>query len=352
MGKDSGSPPEPDYKGAAEAKATGDLEAARAAAAANRVNQVTPYGNLTYSNTGRKFDQAAYDAAMDAYRENLAAYGSGQQQAGASPVAPRYEDYYTGTVDDGWTATQTLSPDQQALLDQQNKTSLGLASLADTGLGYVRDTLSKPFSMEGAPDTPEVYDSRGAPAIYSGDTAWNQAYNAIVNRNQPLMDRADAANRTQLANQGITQGSEAYRNSMDDRSRANNDFLLGAQQQAGQEDSRRYAQALSARQNYAQEQNQTYNQGLLGRQNYLQEQSFLRNEPLNMLNAVRTGSQVTNPSFVSVPQQAATSGADYLGAAQGQNQYNMGLYNSETASNNAKTSAGVGAVATIAAAFL
>lgn len=349
MGKDSGSPPpEPDYKGAAEAKAAGDLEAARAAAAANRVNQVTPYGNLTYSNTGRKFDQAAYDAAMDAYRENLAAYGSGQQQAGASPtfsfygdtdemgsrpttaqqpqltapVAPRYEDYYTGTVDDGWTATQTLSPDQQALLDQQNKTSLGLASLADTGLGYVRDTLSKPFSMEGAPE------------IYTGDNAWNQAYNAIVSRNQSQMDRASAADRTQLANQGIMQGSEAYRNAMDDRARANNDFLLGAQQQAGQEDSRRYAQALS------------------GRQNYLQEQSFLRNEPLNMLNAVRTGSQVTNPSFVSVPQQAATSGADYLGAAQGQNQYNMGLYNSETASNNAKTSAGVGAVATIAAAFL
>lgn len=348
MGKSSGSPPEPDYKGAAEAKAAGDLEAARAAAAANRVNQVTPYGNLTYSNTGRKFDQVAYDAAMDAYRENLAAYGSGSQQPDGpqrnafgdtemggmmgdvsapaqhmnAPVAPKFEDYYTGSQDDGWTATQTLSPDQQALLDQQNKTSLGLASLADAGLGYVRDTLSKPFSMEGSPE------------IYTGDNAWNQAYNAIVRRNQSQMDRATAADRTQLANQGIMQGSEAYRNAMDDRARANNDFLLGAQQQAGQEDSRRYAQALS------------------GRQNYLQEQSFLRNEPLNMLNAVRTGSQVTNPSFANVPQQATTSGADYLGAAQGQNQYNMGLYNSDVASNNAKTGAGVGAVATIAAAFL
>ena len=146
MGKDSGSPPEPDYKGAAEAKAAGDLEAARAAAAANRVNQVTPYGNLTYSNTGRKFNQAGYDEAMNAYRDSLAAYGSGPQQPSGpqreffgetemgnmmgevsspaqamnAPVAPKYEDYYTGTVDDGWTATQSLAPAQQALLDQQN----------------------------------------------------------------------------------------------------------------------------------------------------------------------------------------------------------------------------------------
>lgn len=349
MGKSSDAPPAPDYKAAAEAKSSGDLEAARSAAAANRVNQVTPYGNLTYSNSGRKFDQTAYDAAMSAYRDNLAAYGSGPQQptgpipqafgdsemggSNASmayqpqmqmnaPVAPKIEDFYTGSVDDGWTATQSLAPAQQQLLDQQNKTSLGLANLADQGLGYVSNVISKPFDMSGAP------------AIQTGDNAWNQAYNAIVGRNQSQMDRADAANRTQLANQGIMQGSEAYRNAMDDRSRANNDFLLGAQQQAGQEDSRRYAQSLS------------------GRQNYLQEQAFLRNEPLNMLNAVRTGSQVTNPSFANVPQQATTSGADYLGAAQGQNQYNMGLYNSDVASNNAKTSAGVGAVATIAAAFL
>lgn len=360
MGKSSGSPPEPDYTGAAEATAAGDLAAARAAAAANRVNQVTPYGNLTYSNSGRRFDQAGYDRANEAYRTNLAAYraslnnrpASTKQPAMDEPVAPRYEDFYTGSIDDGWTATQTLSPDQQALLDQQNKTSLGLASLADKGLGYVSNTLSSPFDMSGAPAYQSVYDMSRAPAVDYGDNAWNNAYNALIERDASQRGRADDANRAILANQGITMGSKAYQSSMDDQTRAKNDFLLAAQQQAGQESSRLFQQSLANRQNYAQEQNQAYNQGLLGRQNYMQEKAFLRNEPLNMLNAVRTGSQVTNPSFVSVPQQSTTRGADYLGAAQGQSQYNMGLYNSEVASNNAMTSAGVSAAATVAAAAL
>ena len=43
MGKGSSPPPPaPDYAGAAQATAAGNLEAARANAAANRVNQYTP----------------------------------------------------------------------------------------------------------------------------------------------------------------------------------------------------------------------------------------------------------------------------------------------------------------------
>ncbi len=337
MGKDSGSPPEPDYKGAAEAKAAGDLAAARAAAAANRVNQVTPYGNLTYSNTGRKFDQAGYDTAMNAYRDSLAAYGSGQQQpmfsfygdtdeAGSrgrsdtaqqpqlpAPVAPKYEDYYTGSVDDGWTATQTLSPVQQQLLDQQNKTSLGLAGLADEGLGYVQNALRNNITMDSLP----------ASMVNAGQTGQD----ALMARFQPMMDQSREALRTQLANQGIMQGSEADSNAWRTQNQSENDLRMQA--------------ALNGIKVGQDAQNQQF--GLL---------SALQNQPLNMLNAVRTGSQVTNPSFANVPQQATTSGADYLGAAQGQNQYNMGLYNSETASNNAKTSAGVSAAATVAAAAI
>jgi hypothetical protein len=42
----------PDYTGAARETAQANLEAARAATAANRVNQITPYGNLNYAITG------------------------------------------------------------------------------------------------------------------------------------------------------------------------------------------------------------------------------------------------------------------------------------------------------------
>ena len=51
FGGDS-APAAPDYTGAANATAAGNLKAAQAATAANRVNQYTPYGNLNYSQTG------------------------------------------------------------------------------------------------------------------------------------------------------------------------------------------------------------------------------------------------------------------------------------------------------------
>ena len=43
--------------------------------------------------------------------------------------------------------------------------------------------------------------------------------------------------------------------------------------------------------------------------------SALRNQNLNELNALRTGSQVTNPTFNSYAQQSTTAGPDMLGAA-------------------------------------
>jgi hypothetical protein len=56
------------------------------------------------------------------------------------------------------------------------------------------------------------------------------------------------------------------------------------------------------------------------------------NMPLNTLSALRSGSQVQNPSFVNSAQQATTGGADILGAAQ------MG-YNAEMGDFNAKQAA-------------
>jgi hypothetical protein len=76
----------------------------------------------------------------------------------------------------------------------------------------------------------------------------------------------------------------------------------------------------------------------------------LRNQPLNELNALRTGSQVTNPTFNQVPQQQTTTGANMLGAAQAQGQYDTGLYNANVGANNSMMSglmglgsAGIGA---------
>jgi hypothetical protein len=69
----------------------------------------------------------------------------------------------------------------------------------------------------------------------------------------------------------------------------------------------------------------------------LQEQAYLRNEPLNTLNAVRTGAQVQGPSFVNPAQQANVAGPDLLGAAQSTYNAQLGASNAQNAANNAMT---------------
>lgn len=274
MGKDSPSPPPaPDYTGAAQATAAGNKEAAIAAVEANRVNQYTPYGSLTYQQTGKS-------------------------EAG-NPL---------------WSATQSLAPAQQKLLDYQNAASLGLADLTGQGLGYVKDALGNKITADSLP----------ANMVNPGQTGQD----ALMARFQPQIDESRNALENKLANQGITQGSEAYNNAMRTQSQSENDLRMQA--------------ALNG-----------INVGQNAQNQQLSLQTALQNQPLNMLNAVRTGAQVTNPTFTNVPQQQTTAGPDLLGAAGMQNQYNMGLYNSQVAGNNSTMNGlfGLGAAAVQAAPY-
>ena len=71
--------------------------------------------------------------------------------------------------------------------------------------------------------------------------------------------------------------------------------------------------------------------GLQARQQQFGELAYRRNEPLNVLSALRTGSQVTAPSYVNSSQQATTAGADLLGAAGMQYNAQMGDFNAQQA---------------------
>jgi hypothetical protein len=57
----------------------------------------------------------------------------------------------------------------------------------------------------------------------------------------------------------------------------------------------------------------------------------LRNEPLNTLSAVRTGSQVQGPQFVNSFNQATTGGPDILGASQMGYNAQLGNFNQQQA---------------------
>ena len=172
MGKSS-APPAPDYTAAANATAAGNLAAAQTTAAANRVNQVTPYGNLMYSSAGND-----------------------------SSGNPTY------------TATQTLSPAQQGILDQTNQLNQGLMSTANQGLSYANDILSQP----------------GVDQSQLASTGINpgQSYqDAIMSRLSPQIARENQSSDAQLANQGIAQGTEAYNNAKTLLGQNQNDRLTG-----------------------------------------------------------------------------------------------------------------------------
>jgi len=174
MGKGGGSaPPPPDYAGAARETAAGNLEAARANIAANRVNQYTPYGSLEYEVSG--------------------------------------EDKFGNPM---WKATQSLAPAQQQLLDYQNKASLGLGELTGKGLGYVSNMLDNPFDTSQLPSTG-----------FNPSQTYQEAY---MQRLAPQIQQGRERLEQQLANQGIQLGSEAYDRAMRNQAQRENDLLLGA----------------------------------------------------------------------------------------------------------------------------
>ena len=268
IGKDE-APPPPDYTAAANATAAGNLAAAQAAAAANRVNQVTPYGNLNYTQTGQ-----------DSY---------------GNPM---------------WTATQTLAPEQQKIASQQAQLSSGLLNTAQQGLDYAGNLMAKPgIDQSQLPST--------------GFNPGQSYQDAMMARLEPQIGRENQSFEQDMANKGIGAGTQAYNT---------------AKQLLAQNQNDRYNQATV----------QGLNAGLTANQQAFAQQGYNQMQPINVINALRTGSQVASRQYVNPSQQATTSGPDLLGAA-GQ-QYNAQL--GQTNANNAAASGFMGGLMNMGAAYL
>jgi hypothetical protein len=252
-GKGGSAPPAPDYTGAAKETAAGNLEAARATAAANRTNQITPYGNLIYT---------------------------------ANPGT----DPYGNTL---YTATQTLAPAQQDILNATNTLNQGLMNTANTGLNYANSVLSQPgINTSLLPQT--------------GVNPGQSYQDAIMSRLGPQIDRENAALEQQLANRGIAAGTDAYNQAKTLQAQKQNDLLNSATVQG-------------------------INTGLAANQQGFQQAAYNQMQPINVINALRTGSQVQNPNFVNTPNQANTAGPDLLGAANASYQNQLSAYNAQQA---------------------
>jgi hypothetical protein len=347
LGPAPSAPAAPDYRGAAQETAAGNLEAARAATAANRVNQVTPYGNLDYRQSGT--DQ----------------YGN--------PT---------------WTATTSLSDVGQSLLNTQNAASLGLGGAINAQLGQVQNVMGQGFNPQTAPITTNIGQANLNPLTgqanlqtqtdYAGGMAgWDRANQLLMQRLQPQMDIQQKTLDAKLANQGVVAGTEAYNRAKMGLGMQQNDLLNQAQLSGLSAGNTLFQQGLAGaqfgnaaqQQGYANQQqqqaaNNALQQQMFGNQltnanlgNAAQQQQFNQaltqyNMPLNTLSALRTGAQVQNPTFVNAPQQATTAGADILGATQAGYNAQMGNFNAQQAAQSNLNSGLMGLGGTLGAAAL
>ena len=213
----------------------------------------------------------------------------------------------TGTDEYGnpmYTASTTLSEQGQGILDEQQALSRGLNAPQQKALGYINERLDNQFN----PDLPSV-------GINPQET-----YQAAAMRTlRPQIEQSREGLEQNLANSGIAPGSKAYER---------------AQLLQNQKEKQLLDQSTVA----------GFGVGLQANQNKFNQESYKRNEPVNLLASLRSGSQVTNPTFVSTPQQSVTQGADLLGAAQGQYNAQLGDFNQKQAAQ-ANANAGFGQLA-------
>lgn len=250
MGKPK-APAAPDYVGAANAQGIANTDSAIASNMLNQANQVGPYGSLSYS-----YSQP----------------GSGK-------------GYYTsqGQYVPEVTATTTLDAAQQKLLDQNNQISIDLNDLATKGIGYVGEASANPIDQSKLPSL-----NTGL-ALENGTALRDKITSGYMERLQPLLDRDSRSLDTQLANQGIQVGSEAYSAARDDLNRGQNDQRIAALLAGDQEQQAEFSRGLA-----------TSQFGNQARSQAIQEADYFKNQPLNMLNALRTGNQTTTPTFGNV----------------------------------------------------
>ena len=305
MGSKQSAPAAPNYTQAAQATSTGNLALAQEQQAANNVNQVTPYGNLTYQNNPTSApDVSAYNTAMQTWQQN------GGSSSGTP--APQQSDFSMNQPN--WTATQTLSPAEQQLFDQGNTLSSSLLDTAQTGLNSAQGILANPtVDMSQLPST----------GINPG-----QSYqDAMMQQLNPEIDRANNQLQARLAAQGVTPGSAAYNDALQQQSQSNNNLL---------------AQATTSGMGMGLQANQ---------QAYAQANNNLM-QPINIIDALRTGTQVQSPSYASAAQQSPVAGADLLSALQGNYNAQLGNVNANNATSAGQmgTLAGLGGAGIIAAA--
>ena len=176
----------------------------------------------------------------------------------------------------------------------------------------------------------------GAPPVQGpvDDASRQRVEEAILSRLEPQFQQDEANLRNKLITSGLEVGSHAYNTELDRLKRSQTDARMQAILAGGTEESRQVGMN-------SQLQSLGFSQGLQGaqfdnqvRQQMLSELLLQRNTPLNELNSLRTGSQVSMPNFQGYYTNNATP-APIFDAAQSTGNYNMAAWQQQQAGANA-----------------
>lgn len=179
-----------------------------------------------------------------------------------------------------WSQQTSLSPVQQNTLN-------AFQNMQGGALQNIQDKYSQPFDMGSVQDIA------------------NKSYQNYTARLDPQWNQRQSALETQLANQGIAPGTEAYTNAMRDFNAGRNDA---------------YTQAQNASFNLMP---QTYNLA-----------TAARSQPLQEYGQMQSTMMPGTPTFGQFAQQNQVAGPDILGATNAQYQSQLGASNAANANQS------------------
>lgn len=277
-------------------------------------------GSLTDINA----DRAKYGLAVLAEDPTAAAERTqaSQNEAADRTTAANRPDINTpwgkfdwSKSDDGsWGLGVSLTPDQQSALDAQQRLQQGRSEFAQSLLGGAQKAFSSPLNYGLLPTLPDAEATRNQ-AI---DASFNQARSRL----DPILGQRADALRSSLLNSGFSESDQGYRNAMGDFERDRNDAYNTAMN--------------SAIGSGAQAAQQMFGMGMGQRQQALSEAIQQREMPLNELNAMLSGQQVSMPGQPGVSQATPNQGANYSGAANTAYEQGMDAYSLEQAKQQAQ----------------
>lgn len=279
MGKKSG-PEAPDYTAAAEKQGQSSRENIEQQTWANRPDTYTPWGSQTWDRS--------------------------------SQVDPT-----TGKSFNTWDQHINLSPEQQRAFDAQQNIQGGKSDLAQSMLGRMNSDFGPMTDwnkFKGYGDIEGAGDTR--------NRVEDETYAKYTDRLDDRFGKDNKSLQTELMNQGLSRGDEAYDSAMKDQGTKQTDAYQQAMHDSvmsgGEEAQRQFNMGLGGA-----------NYGNQVRQSQIAEEMQKRGWSLNEVNAILNGQQVGMPSMPGFNTAGAAQATQYSQAAGQQGQAAIDQYNAQ-----------------------